>query len=254
MVLSDPHLRPIYETYGYIGLHKGVSAPTFEFAGWAFTSDPLRVFEDFFGSRKLLVAGDFSLASPGVLHRSPAVVVELVLSLEQWYVQGVHEVAVLRKTLLKTDLRSVVEDTTSVRIDLRRVSNLSVGCRLVFEGEGHWIHPLSVRGDLVVLVKVVRHKIFTAIKGSADLVTEYPVSLKQALSGFNAELTGVDGAALVVPVWGVVESGCSRRVQRQGLKTSDGSRGDLLIKFKVNFPAELSDAQVHSVKHLFSPH
>ena len=252
-VLSDPRLRPIYETFGYIGLHKGVSAPTLEFPGWAFTADPLEVYEDFFGSKKLLLPSmDFSLASPGIQQQSPALITELVLSLESWFLQGVHEVAFMRKTLSKADMRTVVEEPGKVRIDLRRATSSSVGCRLMFPGEGHWIHPLSSRGDLVILVKVARHKTFTTVRGSSDLMIDYSVSLSQALSGFNSEITGVDGAALVIPVWDVVESGKTLRVSGQGLKRADGERGDLIITFKVNFPSSLSDHQVDGVKRLFS--
>ena len=256
-VLSDERLRPVFETFGYIGLHKGVSSPTFVFPGWSFTADPLQIFEDFFGSKQLLLGSDQDVSSEEQrLRRSPDIISELVLSLEAWFQQGVHEVAFVRKTLSRADMRSIVEEQSRVRIDLRRAKNAAVGCRLVFQGEGHWIHPLSVRGDLVVLVKIAKHKSFTVVKDSADLQIDYPILLGQALSGFNAEIVGVDGAVLVVPVWDVVESGKTVRIPGQGLRRPDSpsNRGDLVVTFKVSFPTELSDAQTTAVRHLLRSH
>jgi len=84
-----------------------------------------------------------------------------------------------------------------------------------------------------------------------DLIT-HPLSvpLVQALTGYTANITMLDGHQIPVGVSEVISNDFTKLLPGQGMPThGDPSvRGDLVLRFKVVFPVQLNDSQKHLIK------
>lgn len=94
-------------------------------------------------------------------------------------------------------------------------------------------------GDLYVQFHVQPHERFH--RDGADLLTELPVSIPQAVLGTKVDLETLDGAVtLDVPAGS--ETGKTLRLRGKGMPYLRGSgRGDLHVRIRVVTPAKISD-------------
>lgn len=91
--------------------------------------------------------------------------------------------------------------------------------------------------DLVVQLNLLKHPRFTRVTGTLDLVTELEVSLKEALTGFKRELLMLNQEKPdIIEVGSIVDPYSSKRIEGYGMRT-----GDLLVKFKIQFPEIISE-------------
>lgn len=113
------------------------------------------------------------------------------------------------------------------------------GERVTFTGEGDQSPDMSLAGDIVIVLEMPKHPVFT--RHGNHLLIEKTVTLAEALTGFTLHLTQLDGRKLAItcPFGTVVEPGNIYSVNREGMpfpRTGGLERGDLLIKFNVVYP------------------
>lgn len=85
---------------------------------------------------------------------------------------------------------------------------------------------------------------------------EAKIPLVRAMTGCTLALATLDGREITVGVNDVIAPGYEKVVSLEGMPSfeEDGKFGDLVIKFKVEFPVALNEAQRHLVKTaLFLP-
>lgn len=84
-----------------------------------------------------------------------------------------------------------------------------------------------------------------------DLIMNHKVSLAEALGGTTVNFTTLDGRNLSIPVTDIVSPGYELLVAREGMPIvkEPGNRGDLKIKFEVNFPTRLTHEQRAALRH-----
>mmetsp|Transcript_2396 Transcript_2396/g.6680 ORF Transcript_2396/g.6680 Transcript_2396/m.6680 type:complete len:218 (+) Transcript_2396:3-656(+) len=124
------------------------------------------------------------------------------------------------------------------------------GTKLTFEGKGHEIDA-GLPGDVVLVLDEKPHPTFK--REGNDLVVQQRVPLKQALCGFATTLTHLDGRQLRVEVKEVVSDGFVKVVKGEGMpisKTNGAQKGDLKLRFRVDFPRELTDDQKAELKRI----
>lgn len=95
--------------------------------------------------------------------------------------------------------------------------------------------------------------VFTAVsrdtprfrRDGADIHTDVRISLADAVRGAAVELENFDGARVAVDVAGGIQHGEERRIMNAGLPyfLDDTQRGDLVVRFLIEFPEKLSDEQ-----------
>jgi len=124
-------------------------------------------------------------------------------------------------------------DVGGKRLEVTIPRGADNGTRVKLTGQG------PGGGDLVVVVKVLPHPIYT--RRGADLERELPLTLEEALLGAEVPVTTLKGKVLLrIPAG--TQNGRIFRLKGQGmpvLRKSDV--GDLLAKVRVVLPADLSD-------------
>ncbi|CAN4076587.1 unnamed protein product [Withania somnifera] len=102
--------------------------------------------------------------------------------------------------------------------------------------------------DLVFVIDEKPHDIYK--RDGNDLIRNYKVTLSEALGGTTVNLTTLDGRALAIPVNEIVRPGYELVVAKEGMPITKepGNRGDLKIKFEVEFPTRLTTEQRATLK------
>jgi DnaJ-class molecular chaperone len=105
---------------------------------------------------------------------------------------------------------------------------------------------LSAPGDVEVEIVSRPHDRF--VRKGNDLHTKVEVTLKEALTGFERTIEGIDGVNFVVRTDGPVEGGVIR-VKGKGmpLHMSPGYFGDALVELIIKWPQDLSEDAVASI-------
>ncbi|CAD5215043.1 unnamed protein product [Bursaphelenchus xylophilus] len=104
-----------------------------------------------------------------------------------------------------------------------------------FSGEGE-PHVDGEPGDLVVRLKIHKHNVFE--RRGLDLYTNVTISLQQALSGFEMDITHLDGHKVHVSREKVTWPGARIRKKDEGMPSLEDNnrKGILYITFDVEFP------------------
>jgi DnaJ-class molecular chaperone len=106
-------------------------------------------------------------------------------------------------------------------------------------------------GDLEVIVSISKHSMFNRVNGTLDLQTELDISLKEALVGFDREIKLLNSEESVkIECRSVVNPYDIKRVKSYGMKLNEDIYGDLLIKFRIQFPVLLSVESINTINGL----
>ena len=111
---------------------------------------------------------------------------------------------------------------------------------------GEAVHG-GAAGDLYVKIHVKNERNFSRVGN--DLETTLPIKLTDALLGGEYGIQTLDGREMITVPAGVAH-GEVLRVRGKGVPHGRGSRGDLLVKVDVQFPAKLSAKARHLVDEL----
>ena len=102
-------------------------------------------------------------------------------------------------------------------------------------------------GDLYVKVHVAKHALWR--KEGANLVTDLPIKLSTALLGGEYTLDSLEGKMTLKIPEGITH-GEILRVRGKGVRVSGGTRGDMLVKIKIDLPRKLSKGAKNLVEEL----
>jgi DnaJ-class molecular chaperone len=105
--------------------------------------------------------------------------------------------------------------------------------------------PAQMRGaaDAVFVVYSRPDPVF--LRSGPHLTRGMNLTLAQALAGGDIAVDGIDGEALVLATGGRIRHGEERRITGKGLPLFDDAkkRGDVVVRFSIEFPEELSEEQ-----------
>ncbi|XP_057958780.1 uncharacterized protein LOC131151555 [Malania oleifera] len=117
------------------------------------------------------------------------------------------------------------------------------GTKITFEGKGDE-KPGSLPADITFLIDEKRHPLFKREGDDLELGVEIP--LVKALTGCIISVPLLGGERMSLAFDDIIYPGYEKIIQGQGMPKSKeraGVRGDLRLKFLVNFPMDLSDDQ-----------
>ncbi|MBR9676392.1 molecular chaperone DnaJ [Candidatus Woesearchaeota archaeon] len=127
---------------------------------------------------------------------------------------------------IKVKIPAGIENTQSLRVSKEGEAGLRGG----------------IPGDLYVVVHIKPHKVFE--RHGSDLYVEIPISITQASLGADIEVPTMNGkTTLRIPSG--TQSETVFRIKEKGFKTLHhrGSRGNELVRVKVEVPSKLSSKQ-----------
>lgn len=166
----------------------------------------------------------------------PALVVEVPCTLEQ--LNG----AVTRKLKVRRNINGK-EDEKILYLELKPW--WKDGTKVTFDGEGDQ-KPGYEPQDVQFIIREAKHDLFT--RQGDNLICNVNISLKQALTGLSLDRRGIDGKNVHLDVSDVIRPGDEKRVRGAGMNAKNGSRGDMIFKFNINFPSYLTGEQKAQAK------
>jgi DnaJ-class molecular chaperone len=111
------------------------------------------------------------------------------------------------------------------------------GTKVTFEGEGDKQVGRPAQ-DLQFVIRVVPHATFE--RDGEHLVCERRLSLRDALSGYELSVADLEGNVHRKVFDEVIAPGREYRIKNAGMFRKDGTRGDIIVRFRVQFPANLT--------------
>eukprot|EP00050_Salpingoeca_kvevrii_P011270 m.14086 g.14086 ORF g.14086 m.14086 type:complete len:387 (-) comp3344_c0_seq1:293-1453(-) len=112
------------------------------------------------------------------------------------------------------------------------------GTKITFAGAGDELND-QPRQDIVFEVEQLPHPRFT--RDGDDLETTVHIPLVDALCGTTVSIKALDGRQLTLPVSRVTPE-TVRHISGEGMPRKNGGRGDLRVKFTIEYPV-LDDTQ-----------
>lgn len=125
------------------------------------------------------------------------------------------------------------------------------GTKITFPEKGNE-QPNVIPADLVFIIDEKPHSTFT--RDGNDLVVTRKISLAEALTGYTAHITTLDGRSLTIPINNVIHPDYVEVVPREGMPIpkEPSKKGNLKIKFDIKFPTYLTSDQKSGIKKLLA--
>jgi molecular chaperone DnaJ len=125
-------------------------------------------------------------------------------------------------------------------IQARIPAGVADGQRIKLKGKGAPGERGGPPGDLYVRVHVAGHPVFG--RSGHNLTVTVPVTFTEAALGAEIKVPAHRGQPVSLRVPPGTPNGRTFRVRGKGVRRSDGTQGDLLVKVDVQVPTELTDA------------
>lgn len=143
--------------------------------------------------------------------------------------------------------RMIVQEEEMLKIKIK--PGWKKGTKITFEGKGDerpGMHP----ADIVFIIDERRHPVFKREGDDLELGVEIP--LVQALTGCTISVPLLGGDKMNLSIDDIIFPGYEKSIPGQGMPISkeDGRRGDLRLRFLVEFPTELSNKQRSDVVNI----
>jgi len=164
---------------------------------------------------------------------------DLFVSLEELLSGCTKKMKISRKVLDGRGISRKEEKILTVNIK----PGWKAGTKITFPKEGDR-KPGVVPADVVFIVKDKTHSQFTRDSNN-NIIYTAKISLRDALAGGQAEVPTLDGRKLGLRLNSIVNPDSTERIHGEGLPLPKNltKRGDLIVKYDIRFPDELSSAQ-----------
>lgn len=230
-ILSDKEKRSVYDNYGEQGLKEGGGG------GFHRGGDPMDVFNMFFGGG---MGGGVHFTH---MHRAPRkgrdVVHQLGVTLEEFY-KGTMKKLSLQKRVIKSG--KIVKERKILEVHVEK--GMEEGHKITFRGEGDQDiklqYPECEPGDVVIVLVQKKHEVFD--RKGMELIMAMEIDLVDALCGFKRSVNTLDDREIIVTAipGEIIKEGDVKMVRGEGMPERSRlgqEKGNLVIKFSVNFPS-----------------
>lgn len=247
-VLSDHDLRQLYDQYGddfTFPSTKGVLK-----GGYRFNGDSLRIFERFFGTENPFVDITLPLTPDEITRQKELahskvedIIVDVDCTLFQTY-QGCVKTITFERTV-QDEKNMTRTETVEKKVEIK--AGMENNTEIVYEGLGQQMNGLPP-SNLIARIKVQPQRRY-ARKGN-DIWINQVVSLKDALLASPVEVENLDGEVIKVPIDEMITPQTVRTILGKGMPICSQDtqsllnpfdrRGNLYIKFQIEFPTNLT--------------
>lgn len=170
--------------------------------------------------------------------KGPPVENTLPCSLEDLYKGAKKKMKISRTVADATGRVRTVEEILTIDIK----PGWKKGTKITFPEKGNQ-GPGVIPSDLIFVVDEKPHPHYK--RDGNDLVIDQEITLLEALTGKNLELTSLDGRSIIIPLIDIIKPGDEVVVPNQGMPISKepNKKGNLRVKFDVKYPPRLTEEQ-----------
>jgi len=249
-VLSNPLYRAIFDQHGEKGLKEGVAdgrggiikgTGKYKFGA---NGDSHAIFMRVFGTdnpfAELYQVSKEFFDPAYVPPRTSAVTTELLCSLEELAAGGMKLVTVEPPGFGSKEV------SIEIKQGWREGSKLTMTAKDILKGEAC---PKALSStEFVFIVVELKHSLFK--RDGDDLIHNAKIPLVRALTGCTLNLKTLDGREVIVGVNDVISPGFTKVIAGEGMPSFEdpGQRGDLIVKYDVEFPKTVEARQRHLLK------
>ncbi|CCH59963.1 hypothetical protein TBLA_0C01480 [Henningerozyma blattae CBS 6284] len=184
--------------------------------------------------------GGFSSASP---HEEEVVSVDIPVSLEDLFTG--------KKKSFKIGRKGMRGEPEKVQIDINLKPGWKEGTKLTYKNHGDYNPSTGGRKTLQFIIKEKKHPLYK--RDGDNIIYTLPLTFKESLLGFSKTLQTLDGRTLPLSRSQPVQPTEENTYPGQGMPISKnpGQRGNLIIKYKINYPISLTDSQRRAIADNF---
>ena len=270
MVLSDPYKKGIYDNYGRDALYKGITDDNGNFfGGFKYTGNAEEIFEKYmnetnpysllneFENKKDQLNSIFGSAYGGLNRPEdeplPKITLSLPCTLEELYNGCIKTINYIKNTL-NYDTRTTSLKEASVKVEI--LPGYSKDTELVYPCKGNE-SPGKKNSDLIIKIKEIPHQCFKRVNKN-DLLYTHKISLRDALNSSPVIFNHLDGRTLNISMDEIISPDTIKIVKNEGMPiidndkaiesiTIDNKKGDLYIKFDIQFPDYINDKKKQKI-------
>lgn len=263
VVLSDPHVRAIYDQYGEDGVRHGGTGNIGRPGGVDIDAvDPFLTFRRFFGvDSPFQVLGNMSgvqnnqhgfFSISAAKDKNPPkadpVRVTLPVTIEDVFHGNLRRVDWEVKHYTT---RNEVTSSTMAFFEVAVPKGIRAGDQITLLGKGDTKDACS-KGDVIVTFEMAPHQTYT--RSVNDLVINIPITLEDALCGVKFTVPTLEGRTLPVQLDEVVTPSFRRVIKGEGLPLFGNPtvRGDLIVLCPTIFPRYLSAEQKIEIRRILN--
>ncbi|HEY8390135.1 MAG TPA: molecular chaperone DnaJ [Clostridia bacterium] len=152
----------------------------------------------------------------------------------------------IKQTCSECHGKGTVKKNRTIKINIP--AGIDNGQIMTVQGEGNGIAESTQRGNLVIAVTVLPHKLF--VRKGNDLYADIPITFTQAILGDKIKINTLKGSVtLTVPEGTQTDTVFKMRGEGMKLLRRD-SYGDLYLKVIVELPKSLKGDQKELIKEL----
>ncbi|KAH0638829.1 hypothetical protein KY285_035415 [Solanum tuberosum] len=121
------------------------------------------------------------------------------------------------------------------------------GTKITFPEKGNEQRGI-IPSDLVFIIDEKPHSVFK--RDGNDLVVTQKIPLVEALTGYTAQITTLDGRNLTVPINSIISPNYEEVIKGEGMPIpkEPSRKGNLRVKFNIKFPSKLTSEQKAGIK------
>ncbi|KAL2892933.1 Protein psi1 [Bienertia sinuspersici] len=185
--------------------------------------------------------------SSGML-KPPATEKQLECTLEELYHGCVKKIKVSRDVYTFAGQKVQEEEVLTVNVK----PGWKTGTKVTFPGTATDERPGEYVGDVIFVITEKQHPLFRRIEDDLELEIEVP--LVDALTGCNLTIPLLGKEKMTIKIDDIVYPGYEKTFVGQGMpnQKEPHHKGDLKVKFLVEFPDSLTDEQRSEISELLS--
>ncbi|XP_062077307.1 uncharacterized protein LOC133782122 isoform X2 [Humulus lupulus] len=171
--------------------------------------------------------------------KPPPVERKLECTLEELLDGCLKKIVITRNVIAETGI--IVQEEETLWINVK--AGWKKGTKIRFEGKGDE-KPGFLPADIILCIEERRHPLYEREGDDLEIVVEIP--LVNALTGCSIPVPLLGGDKMTLSFDDIIYHGYEKVIRGQGMPNNPkqhASRGDLRIKFLVDFPVELSNEQ-----------
>jgi len=177
------------------------------------------------------------------LNKPPPININVEIDLEHAYTGG--SIPVQIKRWIQTDTNKT-EESETIYVEIPKGIDNDESIAIKDKGNIMVINQ-EIKGDIKIFFRIKNNSHFS--RSGLDLIYKKTITLKEALCGFSFDLQYINGKTFKIQnkSGNIITPNFNKIIPSFGMKRGNHT-GNLIINFEINFPQNLTEEQINTLK------